>query len=263
MHLKLIFAFVSCICIGMWWFSSAWQARVPTTNPEAGAVVRVGPSQANAETERSIVTGGQAPLVANPGGLQGASDGVAGMHLQPAPAKIQDAHARLAEQEMQNFEAQANSQVASPTGGVDSYLSYLVLIREARVRKLIREAFMGRRGVLVFDGVDDKGVLTHVAGRVSFRYFGVSTHHGRSADLLVCCPDDHDLKELSESINGTALAILQEFIARFNSQTEEYRRKVFSEVSVGGLLPGLSKDVWFFLGDRIKRHTENALLSLL
>ena len=261
MQRVLVIALFLLACLGGLWLGTSWQVGVLSTNPKVDLLEPASPPQAGETVERVLVPLDSTGQAAGSDALPGPVDGASGMHLHQAPDDIQDTYSRVAEMELQNY----NKQIDQYAEGDDiaSYLSYLVLVREARVRMLMLEALQKRAGVLVFRELDAAGVASHIANRVSYRYFGVGTYYGSGADLLICCDADPQVDQLSQSIQESALAGLQEFVSNFNALPRDDRLKAFFKARNGGSLPGLNKDVFYLVGDRIEKHTDSALLSIL
>jgi hypothetical protein len=250
------------LCCGLWWASRSDPA-VEDVGGAEHSVGSGGSSQGEAPPhvrDEAFDAGTRATVAVNP---TGPLAGVLAMHVQQAPADLQRTYAVLAERERSNFQAQADAIAADPNDGVESYLNYLVNTRAARVRMLAHQALLMGEGVLVLDGLDEKLVASHIAGCATVRYLGVSTYFGRQADLLVAVRSSkEELAELTSGIKEVAMGGLREFVNRFNSLPLQERQEALSREKSGAPLPGLTKDVAFFVGDLIERHPESAILTI-
>lgn len=263
-HIAILFAVAGIGC-GLWWASS----RDPgiKNNPRTKGVTsgrntgleNVGKAWPRERVDKAV-DGQETPGTPKP---EGPYERMLAMHLQPAPEDIQLTYMRVAELERDNYRRQADSYEADSTDGIDAYLSYLIQMREVKVRDLARAALLRGEGVLVFPMVDKKSLAKFGAGRPIVRYLGVGTYFGSTADLAVAIDGTSgEVTDLGASINEVALAGLREFVARFNSLPDKDRYAALAKEKTGGKLPGLSKDVAYLCGDLLVRHESAAILTV-
>lgn len=189
------------------------------------------------------------------------SESVESMHLRQAPADLQQAYAAVAESEMRNYVSRANDLAPTSSTSINDYLSFLIATRESRMRDLARQELLAGRAVLAFQGVKPIPDVN----RLKVTYLGVSSFYGQQANLIVWIGPDRDhvdtqIAALSASIQEVAMTALSELVVTFNQQSREAREASLASFRSKGTLPGLSEDLRFVVGRRLRIDDATATL---
>jgi hypothetical protein len=190
-------------------------------------------------------------------------DAVARAHLSSAPSELQQQYALVARREAANFASRAEEAVAKAENCVEAYLEYLILSRDARTRQLAHLELLRGNGVLSINGLKPP----QAGDRPMVSYMGVTSVHGRQADLIVWVgqegePADPMLSAFSASIEDVAMAALATAVSTFHQRSRSERAAGIEVYRKTGRLPGFAKDVMFVVGHRLIVDADSATLAI-
>jgi hypothetical protein len=174
-------------------------------------------------------------------------------HMKPAPKEMQEkclALARMEEGILSESVREAETRAAE-TQNPEDYLKFLGALREKRMRQLIQPQLAMGRGLLVLDGLPRNADPL----AVSYEYAWGESVHGRSASVVIVVGNDGDLTNLTSSIQSVALELLDEAVRVFNNKSLEERRVLLDERNKGRRIPGVSEEVDYQVGSRLRESS--------
>jgi hypothetical protein len=188
-----------------------------------------------------------------------ALDGVKGpnnideAHMKLAPKEMQEkclALARMEEGILSDRVREAETRAAE-TQNPEDYLKLLGTLREKRMRQLIQPQLAMGQGLLVLDGLPRNADPL----AVTYEYAWGEIVHGRSASVLIFVGNDGNLTNLTDSIQSVALELLYEAVRVFNNQSLEERRILLDDWKKGRRIPGVSEEVDYQVGARLRESS--------